>query len=556
MNLNPIIIDLLQKRGIETPEDMEEFLSDKPKKTYSPFLLPNMEAGVDLILSEIDKKARICIYGDYDADGITSTALMLSVLSHLTDRERLDYYIPSRFEEGYGLNMEAIQTIADRGCNLLITVDCGSVSHKEVEYAGELGMKVVVTDHHNITDVMAECPLINPKHPESMYPFKDLSGCGVAFKVAQALQQKSGLPKKVLTEVLDLVAIGTIGDIMPLVDENRTMAKFGMKIINMGVRDGLRRLAEGTSLKVGEISSENISYIIVPHLNASGRIEDASQAVELLYGNCSDERKNQIVEDIIQKNIRRRELQAQTYKVCTTYIDKQNPQDLILINSQIAHEGIAGIVAGKIKETYYRPTIIVTPSGEDSCYLKGTGRSIEGLNLYELLKTRETLFEKFGGHAGACGFLMKRENFCSLEEGLSKEMKKLCNGNENLFDRKYPVDIELTVADLTMDLADQLEMMSPFGNKNRKPLIRCKDVYVKDVKYMGNERQHARFLIQGKIDNIQVPGVLFNKAQDIDFSEVAGGAWVIGTLDRTSWQGIKKLQFLAYEIEIDEKKGQ
>ena len=422
MNINPIIIELLHKRGIYADEDVAEFLSDKPQKTYDPFLLPNMEAGVDLILSEIKKKSKICIYGDYDADGITSTTLMLSVLSKLTPKENLDYYIPSRFDEGYGLNRDAVKTIADRGFNLLITVDCGSVSYEEVEYAKELGMKVVVTDHHTITDVMANCPLINPKHPESIYPFKELSGCGVAFKVAQALQKKSDLPKSVLTEVLDLVAIGTVGDIMPLVDENRTMTKFGMKVLNLGGRDGLRRLIEGTSLKLGELSSENISFVIVPHLNASGRIEDASQAVELLYGNCSDERKDAIVEDVLKKNQQRRNLQAQTFKDCTLGIDKDNPGNLILINSDEAHEGIAGIVAGKIKETYYRPTIIVTPSGDDDCFLKGTGRSIEGLNLYELLKTQENLFEKFGGHAGACGFLLRKENFESLRDGLKQQM--------------------------------------------------------------------------------------------------------------------------------------
>ena len=191
MKINPIIKKLLEKRGITEPADMVEFLSDKPQKTYDPFLLPDMEAGVDLILSEIKKKSKICIYGDYDADGITSSALMMGVLSHLTDDENLDYYIPSRFEEGYGLNIEAIEHIAALGFNLIITVDCGSVSFREVEYAKKLGMKIVVTDHHNITDTMADCILINPKRPDSLYPFKELSGCGVAFKVAQAIQKKN-----------------------------------------------------------------------------------------------------------------------------------------------------------------------------------------------------------------------------------------------------------------------------------------------------------------------------------------------------------------------------
>ena len=242
MNINPIIKRLLQNRGIVSEEDIREFLSDKPQKTYDPFLLPNMEAGVDLILSAVKENLNICVYGDYDADGITSTVLMMSILEHLTDRSRLSYYIPSRFEEGYGLNQEAIKAISEAGADMIITVDCGSVSFDEVEYAKELGLKILVTDHHNITDVMADCILINPKHPDSSYPFKELSGCGVAFKVAQALQKKSGMPKSVLTEVLDLVAIGTVGDIMPLLDENRTMTKFGLKVINYGKRKSLQKL--------------------------------------------------------------------------------------------------------------------------------------------------------------------------------------------------------------------------------------------------------------------------------------------------------------------------
>ena len=418
MEINPIIIQLLKNRGIDSEEEMLEFLSDKPQKTYDPFLLPDMEAGVDLILAEIKAGSRICIYGDYDADGITSTALMMDVLRKLTTDDKLGYYIPSRFEEGYGLNMEAIKTIADSGADFIITVDCGSVSYEEARYARELGMRILVTDHHNITDVMADCLLINPKHPKSQYPFKALSGCGVAFKVAQGIQQKAGLPKSVLTEVLDLVAIGTIGDIMPLIDENRTMTKFGMRVINSGRRKGLTKLIEGASLKKGSVSSENISYIVVPHLNATGRIDDASQAVELLCRDLNDREQDRIVEDILKKNRLRKNLQDETFRACAENIDKDDLQDIIIIKADGAHEGITGIVAGKIKETYYRPTIIVTPSGEDDRYLKGTGRSVEGVNLYQLLKTQENLFEKFGGHSGACGFLIKKEYFDQLKEGL------------------------------------------------------------------------------------------------------------------------------------------
>ena len=553
MNINPIIKKLLQNRGIDSEEDIIEFLSDKPKKTYNPFLLPDMEAGVDLILSEIEKKSNIWIYGDYDADGITSTSLMLNVLSHLTDKDKLNYYIPSRFEEGYGLNKDAICEIASKGCNLLITVDCGSVSYDEVEYAKSLGLKVLVTDHHNITDVMADCLLINPKKPGSEYPFKEICGCGVAFKVAQALQQKAGLPKQVLTEVLDLVAVGTVGDIMPLVDENRTMVKFGLKVLNLGKRPGLRKLMEGISLHIGKVSSENLSFVIVPHLNASGRIEDASQAVDLLTGRCSEARMEEIVSDIIKKNQMRKKYQSDLFKECQAQIDRENLDDLILIHAEDAHEGIAGIVAGKIKETYYRPAIIVTATGSDGDDLKGTGRSVEGINLYELLKTQEDLFLKFGGHAGACGFSLKRENLEALRKGLASEMAKICEVNPDIFTKKYNIELQLDTSDVTIDLVEQLDLLAPFGNKNPKPLVSCKDVFITDEKYMGTEMQHLRFSATSSSGK-KLQCVLFGRAQDYDFNEMGEArANIIGNLECQIWQGSKRLQFIADEIQFDEK---
>ena len=554
MNLNPFIIELLRKRGITTEEDICEFLSDKPQKTYDPVLLADMEAGVDLILSETKKNARICIYGDYDADGITSASLMLSILAHLTRKENLSYYIPSRFEEGYGLNKEAIENIADAGCDLLITVDCGSVSYDEVEYAKSLGLKVLVTDHHNIADVMADCLLINPKRPDCTYPFRELSGCGVAFKVAQAIQKKAGLPKHILTEVLDLAAIGTVGDVMPLIDENRTIVKYGLKVINTGTRPGLKQLMEGASLKVGNITSENISFVIVPHLNASGRIKDASQAVELLTGNCSQSRLNEIVDDILQKNITRRHLQSELFDICSSLIDPEEPEDIIILEADSCYEGIAGIVAGKIKERYYRPAIILTPTGAEGELYKGTGRSVEGINLYNLLKTQENLFEKFGGHGGACGFSLKKENLEALRAGLVYETEKLAAENKEVFRRVYPVDMEADAGDMNIELAEQIDMLAPFGNKNPKPLIRIVNAEIKDVKYMGSEMQHVRFSAAGrKAERLQC--TLFNRGGEYDFDHM-DKVDIIGKLDCRIWQGVKRLQFLAEEIEIDEKVGQ
>ena len=232
-----ILEKLLVQRGISGIEEVREFLSDKPQKTYDPFLLPDLEAGVDFILQAVKQKKKICIYGDYDADGVTSSAILTEFLRNLTDN--VICYIPSRFDEGYGLNAEAVKKIRKVGAEVLVTVDCGSVSFEEVELAKELGMEVLVTDHHSIADVQADCLLINPKRSDSIYPFPDLAGCGVVFKLIQGIQKKEELPKAWINRALDLAAVGTIGDVVPLLDENRTIVKHGMHILSRGLRTGV-----------------------------------------------------------------------------------------------------------------------------------------------------------------------------------------------------------------------------------------------------------------------------------------------------------------------------
>lgn len=537
-----IIKELLNNRGVATEEEITEFLSEKPKLTYDPSLLTDAQAGVDLILSEIARGSKICVYGDYDADGITATALMLGILRKLAPAEELDYYIPSRFDEGYGLNMEAVRHIADKGSRLVITVDCGSVSPAEVEYAKSLGMKIVVTDHHTITDEMADCLVINPKRADDQYPFKGLSGCGVAFKMAQIIQKRAALPKSVLTELLDLVAIGTIGDIMPMLDENRTLIKFGLRVLNTGHRYGLKKLAEGAGLKLGEITAENIGFVIAPHLNASGRMQDASQAVKLLLEPAGSSEADRIVEDLLSKNRERKRIQQETFDLCAERITE--PEDFLALRLENAHEGITGIVAGKLKERYNRPTVLLTPSGCEKQYLKGTGRSIEGVNLYDLLKKHEQYFEKFGGHAGACGFLMGAEHFDELKSGLLADMAELKEQNPEIFEKKRPFDLEINPEDMSIELAEAIAKLAPFGNQNPKPLFCVRNVEISEVRYMGNLGQHVRFRISKGGESVTC--VLFGNAKDYAeiLEEDRYAAAIAGSLDCQVWQGTKRLQLM------------
>ena len=537
-------------RGITSQEDIEEFISPSPKKTYDPFLLPDMEEGADLILREISAGTRIMIYGDYDADGMTATALMLTVLGHLMKgREQdLDYYIPSRFDEGYGLNMDAIKSIHDRGFGLIITVDCGAVSEEEARYAEELGMKILVTDHHNIADRMAGCLLIDPKKPGSEYPFEGLCGCGVAFKLSQALKAKSDLPKSVLAEVLDLVAIGTIGDMMPLIDENRTLVKYGLRALNSGNRPGLRELIRVAGLNMGDITSDEAGFILVPHLNAAGRLGDASLGVRLLTAKEGDPDISRMAEELNSLNDRRKTYQQDTFVKC---VDRMDDGDFKLIECPDAHEGIAGIVAGKIKETYNRPTIICMNTQEEG-YLKGTGRSIDGLSLYDMLKKYDDLFLKFGGHAKACGFTIARENLPKLKEGLLHDIEEIREKDPDIFEKKYPWDLEAAVGDCSLSLADELSLLEPFGQDNKRPAFLVKNGILTDVRYMGDEGQHVRFTLKGQRGEY-LGCVLFRRAADFrDILRPGRHVSVTGALETQVWQGRKRLQLMAENI-IDEE---
>lgn len=537
MNLQPRIRELLYNRGIQSEEDIAEFLSDKPQKTYDPFLLLNMEAGVDLILSAIENNEKICIYGDYDADGITSTSVLMEVLSHLT--KNLSYYIPKRFDEGYGLNKDALDKIKNAGVDLVITVDCGSVSVEEVEHAKAIGLKILVTDHHTVVDKVADCLVINPMQPGCPYPFKHLAGVGVAFKLAQALAAETGLPKSVVNRTLDLVGIGTIGDIVPLVDENRTLAKYGIRAVNVTKRQGLEALIEGVGLHKGNIASENISFVIVPHLNASGRMEDAKIAANLMMTK-NEERIQNGVEKLITYNQERKRIQGNTFDVCKEIVEERFKDDnFLLIDLPDAHEGITGIVAGKLKETYNKPSIIVTPTS-DGC-LKGTGRSVEGVNIYDMLKANEALFERFGGHKAACGFTMKEEHLETLRENLNRQMDVLIAENPTLLDESLKADMVLAAEDVNLALVEDMKKLEPFGCDNPRPLVEV-NVRPTGLRRMGAQGQYTKF--NGVLsDGREVQCVIFKNAAEYDeLLQKGENISIIGSLNSQTWNGREYLQ--------------
>ncbi len=533
-----IIKQIMSARGIVSPADVEEYLSDHPRRTYDPFLMKGMREGVDLILSEIHRGTRICVYGDYDADGVTSVSILMSVLKQLTDN--VTWYIPSRFTEGYGLHKSAVDALHADGVGLIITVDCGITSNSEVAYAGTLGIRMVVTDHHQPGDTIPDCVVIDPKQAGETYPFRELAGCGVAYKLLQALQRQAGLPRSIVSETLDLAATGTVADIVPLQDENRTIVKYGLVSLNARSRSSLAALEEAISLE--HISSENISFGIAPHINAAGRMEHAREAVELILAEDPEVIQDQ-VEKLVGYNRRRKKLQEEAYEKSEAAIRGDEP--IICLRVDGIHEGIAGIAAGKLKETYGRPVILTTP-GEDGD-LKGTGRSIPGVDLFCLLDGHRDLFKRVGGHKSACGFTISEENFKKLCPMLEEETEELYRKDPSLLDTGGAYDLQIRPADVTVSLAEALAKMEPFGEGNPKPRFLLQDVYVSRPAYMGENSTHVRF--QAVRDGQGAPCVFFRRAQEFRQKlEGSDPVSLIGTISAQVWNGRKRVQMIVEEI--------
>ncbi|MDR1954216.1 MAG: single-stranded-DNA-specific exonuclease RecJ [Clostridiales Family XIII bacterium] len=546
-----IIEHILAERGILAPEDVEEFLSDKPKRTYDPFLLPDMEAGVDLIYSFLQQGKHICVYGDYDADGVMSTALLCRYFRALPGaRSEISYYIPSRFDEGYGPSENAFRSIKERGAKLVVTVDCGSVSKSEVAYAQSIGLTVLVTDHHDCApERMPDCLIINPRRADSAYPQRGLSGCGVAFKVAQAMKQRhyEGVSSvaAALNASLDLTAIATITDVMPLADENRTLVKYGLTSINRGDRPALKNLIDAIGLKAGQITAYNIAFGIGPHINAAGRMSDAASAVELFLTEDADE-MDVIVAELVRRNDERRALQERLVDSCVEMIDARDGDDRFLVICPPGiHEGVAGIVAGRVKDRYGLPTAILSESDADGKpLLKGSVRGVPGVDVITMLKKHGELFLKLGGHAMAAGFTMPAERDETLRALLNADVEALLAENPQLLDRKPAVATDAAAAEITLELAEWMRKFEPTGAGNPKPLFRLSDVSVSNVKRMGSERQHMRFVAGG------VPCVLFG-ASDEYADRIADGTPVslVGVVEVNSWNGVDSVQFIVREID-------
>ena len=545
MNKAEEIIDsILIKRGFLSEEERKEFLTDKPKKTYDPYLLPDIEEGTDFLYSALAEGRHICIYGDYDVDGIMSTVLICSFLRNLNSlgltESEIDWYIPSRFDEGYGLNCGALDTIKETGAELVITVDCGSVSKTEIEYAETIELDVIVTDHHQCSPhLLPDCPVINPMREDSEYPFPYLSGCGVAFKTMQAFRQKfypdNENIRNFLNDTLDIVALATVADVVPLIDENRTLVKYGIKSINSRKRVALAKLNEMIQVDTSNVNTVDIGFRIGPHINAAGRLDDAGSVIELFLSE-DQSRMEEIIKQLISLNTERKRVQDKAEKECINLVESEYADDnFLLLRPDEIHEGVSGIVAGRIKNRFNRPTAVIALS-EDK-FLKGSARSTQGIDIIALFRRHDSLFLKLGGHAMAAGFTLSENNENLLRKELNEDIASLLTEDPSLFDEDLSFDVETLPEDLTMELAEMMQLFEPTGTQNHAPRLLIKGPLITNTKSIGSEKAHLSFSAGG------IRCIIFNP-DDESSSVIKEGQNVelYATLGVNKWNGYQNVQ--------------
>ena len=531
------IAKVLNARNITDITSVKKYFSDEYEEGYDPFLMYDMKRAVDRINEAIDNEEKILVYGDYDADGITSTVLLVETL--ISMGANVSSYIPNRFEEGYGPNKEAFTKIINSGITLIITVDNGIAGVEEIDLANELGCDVIITDHHKIQDTIPNAyAIIHPEHPEGDYPFKKLAGVGVAFKLAHALLE-------IFPDfLLDLVAIGTIADMVSITDENRIFVKQGLELINEDPRIGLKMLLElsGTDTKIDE---QTIGFYIAPKLNSIGRMDSAKLGLTFLMAEDPVAAKS-LAEQIEQYNIQRKQVTEDIVKDVISKIEnsEKKQKNVIMVSGEY-HEGVLGIVASNIVEKYQKPVFIMN---EKEGVLKGSARSIFDFNIYLAMNKISDLFIAFGGHTLAAGFSFDASNFDKIEEFLDNEFEEFKKHNELKSNKK--IDIVTSLEDISYQFLNSLDVLKPYGMDFEKPSVLIENAMVLNKTYFGSEKQYLRLTIADEVGNLECISFkdisVFNKVEKNDIIDL------LCTLDKNNFNGRSKLQAHIIDINIKE----
>jgi len=535
---SPYFIQLCLQRNLNTKDKINHFLTPDENWFYDPLLMYDMEKSVNRILEAIEQYEKITIYGDYDADGVTSTSIMIETLEMLG--ANVNYYIPNRFTDGYGPNRDAFEQLIDNGTQVILTVDNGVAGHEAIQFAMEKSVDVIVTDHHELPDKLPDAySIIHPKHPEGDYPFSDLSGAGVAFKLSHALLQEFPF------EFLELAAIGTVADLVQLTDENRAIVKFGLENLKQTGRIGLLKLMREVGIKPNDIDETTIGFKIGPILNAIGRLEDASIACELLTTFDEDKAKD-LSTYLIDKNEERKDIVKTIVEEAKEILPYKSEYPVIILENKKWHEGVLGIVASRIVKETGKPTIILKTDPE-SGQSKGSARSIEAFNLFEACNEFSDLFTKFGGHHMAAGMTLPTENVQKLEEVLSNKAYEIMEITS--FNQQLNIDLTLDVDDISLDEIQEINRLKPFGTGNPMPHICLENISPKQLRKIGADKNHLKMFATQQESSVDVIGFQFGAyANLLNEQSIVS---LVGTLDINEWNGNQKTQLMLEDIQIN-----
>jgi single-stranded-DNA-specific exonuclease len=535
-----IFRQILFNRGIDTAQAAESFLAaDEPM--HDPFLLKDFEKAVDLIFSTIEEKKKIIIFGDYDVDGVTASALLLQVLKKY--EAIVEVFIPNRFDQGYGLSMDALEEVLVKKPGLLISVDCGVRSVKEVELARKSDIDVIITDHHQPHAVIPEAnAIVCPRQPNDTYPFKELSGVGIAYKVAQGLLQKYPVEGVNAENWIDLVAVGTIADLARLEGENRVLVRKGLRSIRFGRRPGLLALANVSGFNISEIKAEDIGFRIGPRLNAAGRLGSAEAAFNILIAETTEEAGNLALQ-LDKENKKRQDitLEIQT-QIENRHISEENDWILFYWDEKF-NEGVVGLAASKLTDRYYRPSIIGVQKGN---LVRASCRSIPEINITNVLDECEDLLLQHGGHAMAAGLTIKLNNIEEFSKRITKICKRELEG-EPLF-RKKKAELEVNLVDMRPDLIEYIDSLSPMGIGNPTPLFIARKVKSVQTRKIGTNGDHLKMTVSdGKIT---FDAIAFRFGSSYDLIRSEQPIDILFSYDLHSYHGRKSLQLNVRDIKI------
>ena len=535
LGLEASVANLVYQRGIQTEEALRDFLEPSLDQLHDPYELHDMDKAVTRIRQAIENYEQILIYGDYDADGMTSASIVKEALEQLG--AECQVYLPNRFTDGYGPNASVYKYfIENQGISLIVTVDNGVAGHEAIELAQSMGVDVIVTDHHSMPEVLPDAyAIIHPEHPEADYPFQHLAGCGVAFKLATALLEE------VQVELLDLVAIGTIADMVSLTGENRILVKYGLSVLKNTQRIGLQELFKIAGIQENEVDEETVGFQIAPRLNALGRLDDPNPAIELLTG-FDEEEARDIALMINQKNEERKEIVQKIYDEAKTMVDLNKPVQVLA--GEGWNPGVLGIVAGRLLEELHQPVIVLNIEND---LAKGSARSIEAVDIFEALDPHRDLFVAFGGHAGAAGMTLE----ASKLEALSQVLVAYIEDNQVDLSTKNELflDEELSLPDLTLEPLKNFEKLAPFGMDNKKPVFYLKDFKVENAHTMGAGNTHLKLKISQADAVFEVVAFgLGNLATE--FSQTKNLELAV-TLSVNKWNGQTSLQLMLVDARVN-----